>query len=70
MATEPKACENTDRELWREVPGNYYSAKLFITANGTVGIDVDGLVIVRPIRSWHALAQAEEAIRPLPVVDQ
>lgn len=47
---------NTDRELWREVEGDYYAPSIFVTERGGIGIDVGGSVYVKPIREWHALA--------------
>lgn len=47
---------NTDRELWREVEGDYYAPRIFVTAGGGIGIEVGGLVYVKPVRDWHALA--------------
>lgn len=59
----PDAAVNTDKELWREPPGDYYAPSLFVTAGGGIGIDVGGYVVVMPIRSWHALAVKD---RPTP----
>ena len=58
----PEAGANTDRELWRETPGDYYSAKIHVTAQGSIGIDCGGTVYVKPLREWHALA----AVNALP----
>lgn len=44
---------NTDRELWRE-GDDYYADSIHVTASGGIGINVGGLVIVRPLREWHA----------------
>jgi hypothetical protein len=49
---------NTDRELWREPPGDYYANSVHVTAQGGLGINVGGTVIVRPLREWHTLAKA------------
>lgn len=59
---------NTDRELWREREGDYYSPSLHVTQGGGIGIDVGGYVFVKPIREWHALAggKAAFAASPLP----
>jgi hypothetical protein len=48
--------DNTDRELWRETPDDYYSPSIHVTAGGGIGINVGGTVVVRPVREWHALA--------------
>lgn len=49
----PFAVANTDRELWRERPGDYYADSIHVTEGGGIGINVGGLVIVRPLREWH-----------------
>jgi hypothetical protein len=59
----PRACKNTDREIWRDGDGEgYYTpdcASIFVTEDGGIGISVNGNVIVRPVREWHrALSQA------------
>jgi hypothetical protein len=51
------AAENTDRELFREIEGDYYSPSLHVTKDGHIGINVGGLVIVKTLIEWHALAQ-------------
>lgn len=50
---------NTDRELWRERPDDYYADSLHVTEGGGIGINCGGHVIVQPIREWHRLANAE-----------
>lgn len=47
--------KNTDRELWRERDGDYYAASIHVTADGAIGIDVAGHVVVKPIREWHSV---------------
>jgi hypothetical protein len=49
------ACENTDRELWREREGDYYADSIFVTAQGGIGINCGGHVFVMPLRDWHRL---------------
>jgi hypothetical protein len=46
---------NTDRELWRE-RDDYYAPSLHVTESGDIGINVGGLVFVKSLREWHALA--------------
>jgi hypothetical protein len=53
--TDQVAKQNTDRELWRERPDDYYAASLHVTEGGGIGMNVGGHVIVKPIRDWHAL---------------
>lgn len=59
--TDAVEARNTDRELWREREGDYYSPALFVTEGGGIGIDVGGNVVVRPIREWHKLSASELA---------
>jgi hypothetical protein len=62
---------NTDRELWREPsipPGmEYYAPSIHVTEGGGIGIDVGGLVFVKPLREWHRLAMMVDSV-PLPSV--
>jgi hypothetical protein len=53
-------CQNTDRELWRDPDdenGSYYAGSIHVTKDGGIGINCGGLVIVKPLREWHALAR-------------
>ena len=61
MSDNPTACENTDRELWREREGDYYANSIFVTKHSGIGINCGGSVIVRPIREWHKLASDLQA---------
>jgi len=53
--------KNTDVELWRENPGDYYSPRIFATKSG-IGIDVGGRVVVMPVRDWFYIAEREARI--------
>jgi hypothetical protein len=53
------AAQNTDKSLWEKVPGDYYSPKIAVTADGAIVIDVGGICYVRTVEQWHALAEAE-----------
>ena len=57
---DPAENTNTDTEIWRERPGDYYSDALFVTIDGALGIDVGGTVFVKPLRKWQEL-EAENA---------
>jgi hypothetical protein len=50
-------CANTDTELWRETPGDYYSDSIYVTKDAGIGINVGGYVIVAPVRRWHELGK-------------
>lgn len=52
-----KAAENTDVELWREREDDYYANSIHRTAEGAIGINVGGYVIVKTLADWHALAR-------------
>lgn len=57
-----QACENTDREIWREPDegnGDYYADSIHVTKEGGIGINCDGCVIVRTLRDWHTLAKSD-----------
>jgi hypothetical protein len=49
---------NTDLELFREntgdPAGSYYENSVFVTAEGAIGMNVGGRVIVQRIAGWHA----------------
>lgn len=53
----PVCARSTDRELWREVPGDYYTPSIHVNCNRGIGINVGGMVYVMPVREWHALAK-------------
>ena len=53
---------NTDRELWRRTPGDYYSPSIHVTAGGAIGINVGGHVIVQSVEAWHALRAERDAL--------
>ncbi len=48
--------QNTDRELYRERPDDYYADSLHVTADGAIGINVGGHVIVKSLKDWFRLA--------------
>ena len=56
------ACENTDRELWRERFDDFYADSIHVTKDGGIGINVSGHVIVMPLQKWHALAKIQHCI--------
>ena len=53
MEEMDRVCANTDKELWRERPGDYYANSIHVTEGGGIGMDVAGFVIVAPIKAWH-----------------
>lgn len=64
--SEPIAAKNTDREIWREKPDDYYSSSIHVTEHGEgIGINVGGYVFVKPVREWHRLAKEHESVDAL-----
>ena len=47
-------CQNTDKELWRK-SDDYYDDSIHVTAQGQIGINCGGNVIVKDLREWHKL---------------
>jgi hypothetical protein len=56
--SDNQACENTDREIWREREGDFYADSIHVTKQGWIGINCGGHVIVMSLRNWHRVAQA------------
>ena len=52
-----QACANTDRELWREVDGDYYADSIHVTSGGGIGINHAGHVYVATLAKWHHAMQ-------------
>lgn len=63
MTDNGTAAANTDRELWREptdeVGMEHYQPSIHVTKRGGIGINVGGMVIVKSLRAWYALAMPE-----------
>ena len=53
MKNEPVAYENTDKEIWRAIPDDYYSPSIFVTKENNIGINVGGHVYVKTVEQWH-----------------
>lgn len=56
-----EVCDNTDREIWRRTPGDFYSPSIHVTDGGAIGMEVGGYVIVASPESWHAFCKISEA---------
>jgi hypothetical protein len=61
--------KNTDKEIWRERPGDYYSDAILVTEHGSIGINCGGNVICRTAKQWHELAVAEILAANAPAID-
>ena len=66
---EDRACENTDKELWREIEDDYYSPSIHVTKDGKIGMDVGGTVLVQDIRGWHKSAVEKHTISPDKIIE-
>jgi hypothetical protein len=65
MSEENQPKQNTDIELWRERPGDYYADSVFLTKGGGIGMKCGGNVIVRTPRRWQALARENHRLREI-----
>ena len=54
--------KNTDVEIWRRTPGDYYSPSIHVTKGDGIGINCHGHVIVAPIERWHAVFMCGEKL--------
>jgi hypothetical protein len=57
-----QCAQNTDSQLWREPPGDAYANSIHVTEGGSIGINVGGLVFVKTLAQWHALAEAAQHV--------
>lgn len=58
MCEVNKPAKNTDTEIWRRIPDDYYSPSIHVTINGDIGINVGGSVLVAPVERWHAAGES------------
>lgn len=54
---ENAPCENTETHLWPMPNDDYYADTVFATKDGSIGFNVGGYVITKPIREWFNLAK-------------
>lgn len=59
---EGASCENSDKEIWREREGDFYSDSIHVTKSGCIGLNVGGHVIVMSVKKWHALGRLRIAL--------
>jgi hypothetical protein len=57
MNSHEECCKNTDKEIWRARPDDYYSDSIHVTEYNGIGINCGGHVIVLPLKTWHALGK-------------
>jgi|SRR6185312_451379 len=58
MSEEQIPCQNTDETLYREKHSDHWGSfddKLFVTKDDGIGIDVAGMVYVKPLKQWHSI---------------
>ncbi len=46
---------NTDKEIWRRIPGDCYSPSIHVTEHGAIGINIGGRVKVAPLEEWFGI---------------
>ena len=56
--SEKQPCANTDKEIWREKPGDYYSDSIHVTEGGGIGINCGGYIVTLPVRKWNELGMS------------
>jgi hypothetical protein len=66
LSENHQACENTDREIWRKVPGDYYADSIHVTKEGAIGINCGGFVRVMPVEAWFEAAGGKFPAAPEP----
>jgi hypothetical protein len=54
---------NTDKEIWRQIPDDYYSPSIHTTEQNNIGINVGGTVYVKSVEEWHKFGDKLEALR-------
>lgn len=52
-----QAGKNTDIEIWRKVPLDYYSPSIRVTENGDIRICLGGYVLTAPVERWFAAGE-------------
>lgn len=50
-------CENTDKEIWRLKPGDFYSPSIHVTNQNGIGINCGGHVMLLWLRLRHGMKQ-------------
>ena len=50
--SEP-TCINTDKEIWRKIPGDCYSPSIYVTEFGAIGINIGGFPLEAHIEAWY-----------------
>lgn len=60
-----EAKQNTDREIYSRIQGDYYSPKIYVTEQDLISIDVGGHVISMKIEEWHKLARNIDRTVPM-----
>lgn len=54
---DDKGAKNTDVEIWRKIPDDYYSPSIHVTKQGDIGINVGGYVLAAPVERWFAAGE-------------
>ena len=55
---------NTDKEIWRKRPGDFYSPSIHATEHGGIGINCHGHVLVAPVERWHEAGEHFLCVNP------
>lgn len=61
--------QNTDIEIWRKIPDDYYSPAIHVTVNGDIGIKIGGYVLVAPVEKWFTAGEVAFCVpEPVPAI--
>ncbi len=67
MTEYPKPNDNTYKEIWRALSclaASYPPETLFVTEDGKIGIEVDGVVTTLSAREWFAAGICDRGLSP------
>lgn len=57
-----QTAKNTDREIWREVPGDFYSSSIHVTEHGSIGINYKGSVTQMKVETWFKAGELSNSL--------
>lgn len=64
MLRDNNSAMNTDKEIWRQNPDDYYSPSIHVTESGGIRINYKGLVLTASIEYWFQAGQICYCVNP------
>jgi len=58
MSEKEECSQNTDKIIWKEPHSDHWGSfddYIFVTETGGIGVNVAGMVYVKPLKEWHSL---------------